>query len=268
MRPPKRFLPSIASLRALEALDRLGSATAVAEELHQTQSAVSRQLRSLEDSLGQTLFMREAKRLQLTPEARSYAAEIRQALGQIAQASMRLSFNPHGGTINLAILPTFGMRWLVPRLSDFARLHPEVSINLTTHIGSINFASEPFDAAIVFGSDIPPSTDSLTLKPERVIAVCAPSVMSESGVRPISAPCPCCTSPVGRMPGAPGLTYGGSAMGRAPGRSMISSPPFCRLRCTGWAARCCRIIWPKPSLPPGDWCRFWAGLLPAMVPIV
>ena len=74
MKAPSRFLPSIASLRALEALDRLGSASAVAKELSQTQSAVSRQLQALEAQLGVNLILRKAKRMQMTPEARMYTA--------------------------------------------------------------------------------------------------------------------------------------------------------------------------------------------------
>lgn len=178
MNTPRRFLPSISALRAFEALDRLGSATAVAEELNQTQSAISRQLRTLEDQLGQSLFIRKSRRLTLTPEAQTYASEVRLALDQITQASMKLSLNPAGGTVNLAILPTFGMRWLVPRLADFARLHPEVTINLSTRIGQFNFISELFDAAIYFGNSGWPGTEYLKLKPESVIAVCAPSLLS------------------------------------------------------------------------------------------
>ena len=87
---PRRFLPSIASLRALEALDRLGSATAVAEELSLTQSAVSRQIQTLETQMGVPLVLREGRRMDLTPPARAYVAEVREALHQIAQASLRL----------------------------------------------------------------------------------------------------------------------------------------------------------------------------------
>src|SRR5690554_3285123 len=148
---PRRFLPSIASLRAIEALDRLGSATAAAGALALTQSAVSRQIQVLEEQLGVTLIIREGRRITLTPDAVQYASEVRAALNQIAQASLKLSVNPSGGALNLAILPTFGMRWLVPRLPDFARAHPEVTLNLATRVIPFNFAFEPFDAAIHFG---------------------------------------------------------------------------------------------------------------------
>lgn len=179
---PRRFLPSIASLRALEALDRLGSATAVAEELNQTQSAVSRQLQTLEEQLGVPLLIRQGRRLNLTPEAIDYVKEIRIALNRIAQASMKLATNPAGGALSLAILPTFGMRWLVPRLPDFARAHPEVTLNLSTRFQDFSFATEPFDAAIFFGTPDWPGTQSLLLRKEVVIAVCAPDLIAERRV--------------------------------------------------------------------------------------
>jgi LysR family glycine cleavage system transcriptional activator len=179
---PRRFLPSTAALRALEALDRLGSATAAAEELNLTQGAVSRQLQSLEEQLGVSLCLRQGRRLVLTPEAVEYAAEIRGALNAISKASLRLTVNPSGGSLDLAILPTFGMRWLVPRLPDFARRHPEVTINLTTRLRPFSFASEPFDAAIHFGLADWPNTQALMLKPEAVVAVCAPSLLEGRGI--------------------------------------------------------------------------------------
>lgn len=177
MLAPRRFLPSIASLRALEALERLGSASAVAEELSLTQSAVSRQLQTLEEQMGVALIQRSRKRLTLTPAARDYVAAVRPALHQIAQASMRLQVPQAGGALNLAILPAFGMRWLMPRLPDFARLHPDVTINMATRLQPFNFASEPFDAAIHFGTGDWPGTDRLLLKHEQMLPLCAPELL-------------------------------------------------------------------------------------------
>lgn len=180
---PRRFLPSIASLRALEALDRLGSATAVAAELSLTQSAVSRQIQTLEGQMGVTLVLREERRMELTAPARAYVAEVREALHQIAQASLRLQVQPKGGTLDLAILPTFGMRWLVPRLADFARLHPEVTINMATRLAPFNFATQPFDAAIHYGDSDWPGTDNMLLRTETVVAVCTPDLAMRRPLR-------------------------------------------------------------------------------------
>jgi len=151
MIPPRRFLPSMASLRALEALDRLGSASAVAAELSLTQSAVSRQLQALERQMGTEMIRRDGRRLTLSPAAADFADEARQALDRITKASLRLRIGPAGGSLNLAILPAFGMRWLMPRLPEFARLHPDVTINMATRLERFNFDIEPFDAALHFG---------------------------------------------------------------------------------------------------------------------
>ncbi|GGH18008.1 transcriptional regulator, LysR family [Cribrihabitans marinus] len=182
MNPNRRLLPSLAALRALEALDRLGSASAVAEELSLTQSAVSRQLQALEAQMGVGLIQRDRKRLALTPSARDYLAEVRPALNRIAQASLSLQVKPAGGTLNLAILPAFGMRWLMPRLPDFARLHPDVTINMTTQLRPFSFAREPFDAALHFGKTDWPGTDALLLRGERVEAVGAPGMLPQGGL--------------------------------------------------------------------------------------
>jgi LysR family transcriptional regulator, glycine cleavage system transcriptional activator len=177
---PRRFLPSISSLRALEALDRLGSASAVAEELALTQSAISRQLQTLERQMGARMIQRSRKRLSLTPAARDYAIEIRQALQQITKASVKLQVRPAAGTIHLAILPAFGMRWLMPRLPDFVRLHPDLTLNMSTRLKPFNFAGEAFDAAIHFGTNDWPGTDGLLLRHEHILPVCAPSLLGES----------------------------------------------------------------------------------------
>jgi len=181
MLAPRRYLPSLTALRALEALDRLGSVTAAAEELSLTQSAVSRQLQALEDQLGAALIRRSGRRLHLTPGASDYVAEVRAALQQIAQAGLRLHATPEGsGTVSLAILPTFGMRWLVPRLPDFTRRHPGVTVNLSSCLSRVNFDVEPYDAAIFFGAAPPPDCHALRLRNESVVAVCAPALLAQT----------------------------------------------------------------------------------------
>ncbi len=96
---PRRYLPSIPALLAIEALDRLGTASAAAAELNLTQGAISRQIQTLEDQLGTPLVSREKHRLALTPAARDFVAEARRALAGLAQASLTLRANPSGGTL-------------------------------------------------------------------------------------------------------------------------------------------------------------------------
>lgn len=178
----RRLLPPLTALRALEALDRLGTASAVARELDLSQSAISRQIKTLEEQLGLALVSREGRALALTPEAQEYAAEVRAALKRIAQASLTLRMPSKAGALSLSILPSFGMRWLVPRLPDFTRRHPEVTISFTTRLRPPDFSAEPFDAAVEFGAATRPGTERLFLRPERVLPVAAPSLLPDGPV--------------------------------------------------------------------------------------
>lgn len=183
----KRDLPPLPALRALEALDRLGSATVVAEELHLTQSAVSRQLKTLEDHLGIPLFLRDKRALRLTEEAQGFAEVVREALDRIAQSALALRLQDGGGGLRLAILPSFGMRWLVPRLPEFAARHPDVTVNMTTRLRPFSFASEPFDAALHYSAgDRPdwPGAAFLPLAVEVVRPLAAPALLPRGPLAP------------------------------------------------------------------------------------
>ncbi len=170
----RRYLPSIPSLLALEAVARLGSASAAAEELNLTQGAVSRQLQVLEGQLGVPLLIRDKQRLRLTPAAGDFVAEARRALQRLAAASLTLRANPTGGALSLAILPAFGMHWLAPRLARFAGLHPEVTVNLSTRLKPFDFDGTAFDAAIHYGRQDWPGVEYLKLMDEEILAVAAP----------------------------------------------------------------------------------------------
>ena len=175
---PRRFLPSTGALMAFEAVARLGSATAAAQELSLTQSGVSRQLRSLETQIGAALVQREGRALVLTPVGREYARTVREILHRLAAASVAARTNPDGGTLNLAILPAFGMHWLAPRLRDFAQAHPEVTVHLSTRLHPFSFGQSAFDAAIHFGREDWPGVRYLPLMPETVVPVCAPGMIA------------------------------------------------------------------------------------------
>ena len=174
----RRYLPSMASLLALEAVDRLGTASAAAAELSLTQGAISRQLKVLEDQLGIPLMIRDRQRLRLTPAAADYVREVRRSLTSLTQASLKLRANPLGGSLNLAILPAFGMHWLAPRLAGFAQSHPEVTVNLSTRLAPFDFAANSFDAAIHYGRKDWPGVDYLPLMAEQVMAVAAPDLLA------------------------------------------------------------------------------------------
>ena len=182
MRTPRRFLPSLSLLTAFEAVARTGSITAAAEELSLTQGAVSRQIKALEEQLGATLFVRERQRVRPTIAGAAYAREIRDALRKISGASLNLRANPAGGTLTLAILPTFGTRWLAPRLPRFLAANPGVTINLATRLAPFDFRLEPVDAAIHFGQRDWPGGEMVRLRSERVVPVSSPRLRQELGL--------------------------------------------------------------------------------------
>jgi LysR family glycine cleavage system transcriptional activator len=166
-------------LSAFEAAARHQSFTAAAAELNLTQGAISRQIRVLEELLGSDLFLRERQTVRLTSAGESYAHEIREALRRISSATLSFRANPKGGTLNLAILPTFGTRWLAPRLAGFLRENPGITVNLTTRLAPFDFNLEQADAAIHFGRPDWPGAELELLMSETVVPTCSHSLLEE-----------------------------------------------------------------------------------------
>lgn len=163
-------------LVAFEAAARHASFTAAAVELNLTQSAVSRQIRHLEQVLGSDLFIRERQTVRLTVAGEAYANEVRQVLQRLATASLGFRANPDGGSLDLAILPTFGTRWLAPRLPRFLARHAGITINLTTRLVPFDFAFDSVDAAIHFGAPSWSGAELDFLMSETLIPVCSPAL--------------------------------------------------------------------------------------------
>lgn len=175
---PRRFLPSVSSLLALEAVDRLGTATAAAEDLSLTHSAISRQLKTLEEQIGVSLFRREGKGLALTPAGLDYAASVRDYLQDLARSSMKIRAAGEKSSLNIAVLPAFGTHWLLPRLKGFAAQYPEITVNLSTRLAPFDFNRDKLDAAIHFGNRDWPGVDYLDLGQESIIPACAPDLLA------------------------------------------------------------------------------------------
>jgi len=179
----RRYLPSTALLTAFEAAARRGSITLAAGELSLTQSAVSRQIKLLEEQLGVTLFARERQTIRLTAAGEAYVREIREGLHKISAASFNLRANPRGGTLNLATLPTFGTRWLAPRLPNFLKQNPGVTINLATRLTYFDLRAETLDAAIHFGLREWPGVEMALLRYEQIVPACSPELKRQYGFR-------------------------------------------------------------------------------------
>lgn len=179
----KTFLPPIADLLAFEAAARHASISRAAEELHLTQSAVSRQIRQLEEQLGMALFHRVRQRVVLTDAGRVYAADVRAALQQLSACTQKaMAFSHAGGLLNLAVLPTLGTRWLIPRLAGFTERHPDVTVNLAARTEPFDFAGTPLDAAIHFGAPTWAGAVCEFLMREEVVPVASPDFCARHGI--------------------------------------------------------------------------------------
>ena len=181
MRAPRRFLPSLPLLSAFEAAARTGSVTRAAAELSLTQSAVSRQIRALEEQVGVALFHREKQTIRLTAGGAAYAREVREALAKISAASLTLRANPMGGTLTLAAPPSLAARWLLPRLPGFLAAWPAVQVNIVTRSESFDFKGSGIDAALRFGLPDGFGAGFVRLMGESVVPVCAPSLRRHHG---------------------------------------------------------------------------------------
>lgn len=175
---PGRLLPSLNAIRTFEAVARRNSFTRAAEELNVTQSAASRLVRSLEDYLQVPLFKRQSRRIELTDQGRFYNELVRNSLELIEAGTIELISSKDGmGTLSIGMLPTFGTKWLVPRLPTFQRQHPEISINIISSDGELNFTKERIDVAIRFGHGDWPDAIVDPLMGEDIIVVCSPMLM-------------------------------------------------------------------------------------------
>jgi len=132
----RRLLPPLSALAAFEAVARRASFTAAAQELALTQSAVSRQVSGLEALLGVALFEgNRRKRVSLTPSGVFYAERARQILSNLAAATTEaISLGGKGRSLRLGIPPTFGSRWLIPRMHKFLAMHPDIQLEFTTRV--------------------------------------------------------------------------------------------------------------------------------------
>jgi LysR family glycine cleavage system transcriptional activator len=127
-----RSLPPLKALRVFEAAARQRSFTAAADELSITHSAVSQQIRILEDHIGRPLFAREARGVALLPDAQDYFSEVQSCLDRIANATALLKSPQALRSLRVCATPSLAMKWLIPRLAGFQALHPDIDVQLST----------------------------------------------------------------------------------------------------------------------------------------
>jgi DNA-binding transcriptional LysR family regulator len=174
----RRKIPSTAALVSFEAAARHESFTKAADELSLTQSAVCRQIASLEEFLNVELFRRSRRGVKLTEAGLSYSRRVATQLDAVERDTLSVMGHQGANVIELAVVPTFGTQWLLPRLKDFQHQHPDVTINLTNRTRPFLFADTEFDAAIYFGDADWPGTESHRLMSENPMPVCSPALLN------------------------------------------------------------------------------------------
>jgi len=178
-----RKIPSTTALAAFEAAARHQSFSLAADELAVTQSAVCRQIASLEDFLGIKLFRRTRRGVLLTEAGSRYSASVRARLDEVERDTLALmAQGDSGGVLELGVVPTFATKWLVPRLPDFQRQHPGITVHLTPRTRP--FLDSGLDAAIHAGTARWPGTEAALLLPETLVAVASPGLVGTPTLDP------------------------------------------------------------------------------------
>lgn len=179
-----RSLPTTAALQAFESAAFHLSITRAAKELHLSQGAISRQIQALEQHLGIELFHRERQRIRLSPAGQRYLEHVRAAFDRLEGAALELrAVRRGGGTLHLAILPTYGTKWLIPRFPSFAAENPGVQVQFSTKLQPFDFATEDLDAAIHYGEAQWPGAVLEKLMDEQVRVVCSAGYKKQAKLR-------------------------------------------------------------------------------------
>jgi LysR family glycine cleavage system transcriptional activator len=173
-------------LRAFEAAARHLSFTRAAAELNVTQTAISHQIRRLEEQLGLRLFVRRRRALELTKEAQQFLPAVGAAFGDLRRATERLLRGHEKMILTVSCLPSLAAKWLVPRLASFQEGHPGIEVRIATSTRIVDFRREEVDLAIRYGKGRWPGMRADWLMAENVSPVCSPALLT--GHRPLRRP--------------------------------------------------------------------------------
>jgi len=179
-------LPPLIAVRYFEAAARHLSFTKAALELHVTHSAISHQIKALEEWLGVPLFRRLNRSLMLTEAGQAYARPVREALEKLGDASRTLRSREQTGSLTVSVMPSFAAKFLVPRLGGFRRAHPDIDVRISASERLVDFGREDVDVAIRYGRGNWPGLRVDRLVRENIFPVCSPQL--RAGPPPIDTP--------------------------------------------------------------------------------
>jgi LysR family glycine cleavage system transcriptional activator len=175
-----RRLPPLNALRAFESAARLGSFVRAADELAVTPTAISHQIKSLEEALGVELFVRLARGLRLSDAGVRYLPELTKGFDALARAGDRLSGDSMAGVLHVNTLASFSHCWLVPRLMSFHRRYPDLRLRMSASIGHVDFLGEDVDVSVRYGRGQYPGLRAVKIMEEEVFPV-ASTALVEAG---------------------------------------------------------------------------------------
>jgi LysR family glycine cleavage system transcriptional activator len=179
-------LPPLTAVRYFEAAARQLSFTKAAQELHVTHSAISHQIKALEEWLGVPLFRRLNRSIVLTEAGQAYVRPVREALEKLGDASRALKSRDQAGTLTVSVMPSFAAKFLVPRLGSFRRAHPDIDVRISASEKLVDFAREDVDAAVRYGRGTWPGLRIDRLIRENLFPVCSPKL--RRGPVPLKTP--------------------------------------------------------------------------------
>ena len=179
-------LPSLNGLRAFDAAARHLSFTRAAAELNVTQTAISHQIRRLEDQLGVRLFVRRNRALLLTREAQDYLPAVRAAFDDLRRATARLRRPDRDGLLTVSTTASLAAKWLVTRIAAFQDAHPTIEVRITTSTHLVDFRREEVDVAVRYGRGSWPGLRAQWLMAEDIFPVCSPALLN--GAKPLRQP--------------------------------------------------------------------------------
>ena len=174
-----RQLPPLNALRAFEAAARHLSFTKAAEELHVTQAAISHQVKALEEILQTNLFVRKNRALELTEAGRSYLPPLREAFDLIDAASSLVRRRESSGPLRVSVMNSFASKWLMPRLVNFRKAHPEIDILVQASNEIVSFNTDQVDIGIRFGFGHYPDVETEFIMRDLFVPLCAPSLLEQ-----------------------------------------------------------------------------------------
>lgn len=179
-----RRIPPLNPLHVFEVVARTENLTAAAQQLHVTQSAVSRQIGVLESYLGVQLFRRERHGVSLTRVGQGYADQILPAFEAIADATDALTQSSRQGALRVRTYTTFAAKWLIPKLGEFRAQHPNIEVRISSGVPDVDFDRDPVDVAIQFGNGRWPHVQTDLLFRDEIEPVCSPSFLARHAPNP------------------------------------------------------------------------------------